>query len=447
MRPGRAAAVLGALAVGLVAVWVTASVALVRTERAAFRARAESAVRLLALQAASGDPAAAVRRSSRRGQDACWQPPAHVPVAGPAGCAWLQGPSGLPPGVPPAGTAVVVTARTGAGVAGLRVGADPLRADIATDRAETAAVEGLVLVVVAGLVLTLSRDPEVPALADLGRATSALASGDLGVRAAAVGSPAEQAVAADVNALADRLQVTVERQRTFVADAAHQLRNPLLALQLRLENLEPHVAEAGLASHRRLGEQVERLSRTLDELSALARDHEAAPEPQLVDVLAVVSERAQAWVPLAHRRRVVLRQRLPRAATVVARAGALEQALDVVLDNALKHAPGGSEVELLVVPSATHVEVRIEDRGPGLPAPARDTARARGWQADPGGSGSGLGLTIASLLLASSSGSLTLQERPGGGLRAVLRLPTPAPELSGPHRRRGAGTSAGWATD
>jgi signal transduction histidine kinase len=279
-------------------------------------------------------------------------------------------------------------------------------------------------------------------------ALGALAAGDLAARAPVDGDPSDRAIAMQANAVAERLQVTVERQRTFVADAAHQIRNPLLALQLRIENLEPHIAAGGRRGHERLVEDVGRLGRTLDDLVKFARAGEQDDQPQVIDVLRVVQERARGWVPVAYSRDIVLRQRLPESATALARPGALEQALDVLLDNALKHSPPGSEIALVVVPTATYVEVRVEDRGAGLPPGAGEQAAVRGWRHDPRASGSGLGLAIATLLLASSGGSLQLHDRiDGPGLSGVLRLPTPAPVVPDQHRPLWVTHAGDWRED
>jgi signal transduction histidine kinase len=345
---------------------------------------------------------------------------------------------------------VVVVADGVRGVLGLRIPAAPLTAQTATARSLVFGGGGALFLVLAGLLVYSAKHQDIT-IATTTVLLEALAGGDLSARASEVGTAEERRALAAGNAVAERLQVTVERQRTFLADAAHQLRNPLLALQLRLENLEPYVLAKGRRGYSRLTQDVERLGTTLDDLVAFARATETDGEPREVDVLAVVDERLRAWVSVAHSRKIVLRQRLPRVAVALARPGALEQALDVLVDNALKHAPQRSEVTVVVVPTATYVEVRVEDRGRGLPAGAQAAAAVRGWRRDPRAAGSGLGLAIATLLLSSSGGSLQLGDRlDGPGLSATLRLPTPAPTVDDellPAWTQGSQGSAGWRED
>ena len=331
---------------------------------------------------------------------------------------------------------------------GLRHPTDSLRSELVLSR--TLLLGGgtaVFLLVAAGLALSVGAREDVTLLA-VTRQLEALVAGDLATRGAETGHGRQRRTMAAANAVAERLQVTVERQRTFLADAAHQLRNPLVALQLRLENLEPYVTDKGGRAHARLTQDFLRLGTTLDDLVTFARATETDGGPRPVDVLRVVDERLRSWVPVAYSRKIVLRQRLPAAAVALARPGALEQAIDVLVDNALKHAPGRSEVTVVVVPTATYVEVRVEDRGRGMPAGAQAAAATRGWRHDPREAGNGLGLAIATLLVSSSGGSLQLRDRHDGvGLSAVVRLPTPAPVVSPELLPAGRRSAAGWHQD
>ncbi|MCW2606343.1 MAG: integral rane sensor signal transduction histidine kinase [Frankiales bacterium] len=324
---------------------------------------------------------------------------------------------------------------TSRGVLSLRSDRTPLEADRAQAEVEVYGAHVGLTLLLSIFVFTFGRRRDDEAVVAVARTLGALAEGDLAARAAVPPDGATAVLAARANAVADLLQVTVERQRTFLADAAHQLRNPLSALHLRAENLEAHIRPGGTRAHGRLLQDVRRLERTLDDLVVFARAGEREAETQVVDVLAIVRERLPGWLPKANARGLRIRQLLPDHAVALSRTGALDQALDVVLDNALTHAPPGTEVTVVVVPSATHVEVRVEDRGAGLSAEAQEQAAGRGWQGDPRDGGSGLGLAIAGLLLSSSGGRLELANRTRGrGLVAVLRLPTPAVELEVDHR-------------
>ena len=102
--------------------------------------------------------------------------------------------------------------------------------------------------------------------------------------------------------------------------------------------------------------------------------------------------------------------------------------LDNLLANALAVAPAGTAVTIGCAVADGWAELVVDDQGPGLPAADRERAFDRFWRAagTTPGEGSGLGLAIVRRLVEADSGSVRLTEAPGGGLRAVVRLP-PAP--------------------
>lgn len=434
MTPGRAATLLGVLAVCLLSLAGVAADRVARAEHSSFRDGTSAAAAALAAELVAGgeaeDAAALSATASRVGGAACvldlTSGAARADVPGEP-CDWLDRPTGRGSGLPAVDAELVSTVQVRGEVVGLRVPLTPVRAAVVEARTHLYAAAGLVLALTAALLVRSGSRRQDELVAAVTRQLGALVDGDLSARSGAPHAAPTHELARAADAVAERLQVTVEKQRTFLADAAHQLRNPLLAVQLRLENLEPQVTAAGLRSHGRLVEDVKRLGESLGQLVAVTRtQHEGAAHADEVDVLRVVDERLRAWIPVASTRHVTMRQRLPEAAVALARPGALEQTLDVLVDNALKHAPPGTEVSVVVVPGATSIEVVVEDRGPGLPPAAREQALQRGWQADHrSASGSGLGLAIASMLVSSSGGSLRLEDREGGGLRACVRLPTP----------------------
>lgn len=425
MSGGRVALLLAVLAGGLLVLLAVVSNTLTDRERSAFLARAQASASSLLLQQREAQPPTPALAP---GESACLRSEGQLrPVAGPGDCAWFTEDTrdALLPDY------AVAVARSDGSALALRRPTGVLTGRITTTRSLLFGGGVLLLGVLAGL-LHFGGTREDSALAATTVLLEALAAGDLSARAGDAGTAEQRRLLGAGNAVAERLQVTVERQRTFLADAAHQLRNPLLALQLRLENLEPFVSAKGARGHARLTQDVRRLGTTLDDLVTFARATENDGGPREVEVLAVVDERLRAWVAVAYARKIVLRQRLPELPVLaLARPGALEQALDVLVDNALKHAPTRSEVTVVVVPTPTYVEVRVEDRGRGLPPGAEADAAVRGWRQDPRAGGSGLGLAIATLLLSSSGGSLHLSDREDGpGMSAALRLPTPAPTVN-----------------
>lgn len=215
---------------------------------------------------------------------------------------------------------------------------------------------------------------------------------------------------------------------TVAAAAAHQVRGPLSSVRLRLELLEGRLSygadtSAGLEVRGVLRE-VERLSDVLEQvLTWGAVDHSTAPAEQ-VDVLGVTAARVDAWSALSGTRGIRLcLDGVAITGTQV--SGALEQALDVFVDNALHASPQGGEVLVTVQGTATLARVEVCDQGPGMTDEEISRACEPFWRGASGRvrKGTGLGLTIASALLAASGGRLELGRARTGGLRAIAVLP------------------------
>jgi signal transduction histidine kinase len=286
-----------------------------------------------------------------------------------------------------------------------------------------AGVAGVVLGVVAMVGFALARSTTRPMRA-LEQATTALARGDLAARAPTdQGPPEVRQLAAAFNDMAARLSRLLEAQRAFVADASHQLRTPLTALRLRLENLEATTPPAAAEDLQAAAAETARLGRLVDGLLALARVEAAPTRREVVDLAAVVADRQAAWAPLAAEQDVELTVHATSAAAVWAVPGALEQVLDNLLANALRVAPAGSRVELAIVQVGGWVELHVIDQGSGMPAEQRQRAFDRFWRAPSADrDGTGLGLAIVRQLLEASGDTAELRPNPGGGLDAVARL-------------------------
>jgi signal transduction histidine kinase len=254
---------------------------------------------------------------------------------------------------------------------------------------------------------------------------AALGHGDLSVRAAAAGPPEVRALASTFNEMAGRLEDLVGLQRRFVADASHQLRSPLTALRLRIENLELAADPGSAADVGAAAEEVARLSRIVDGLMALTSAEGLRPERAPVDVATVVSDRQAAWAALAEERGVLLR--VDEASTGNTRAwavpGHLEQILDNLLANAAEATPEGRSITMRLESADGRLALHVCDEGPGMSPPDRARAFDRLWQGSGNNGGSGLGLSIVRQLARSCGGDCELREAPGGGLDAIVDLP------------------------
>ncbi|MFJ1749072.1 sensor histidine kinase [Streptomyces sp. NPDC088116] len=298
-----------------------------------------------------------------------------------------------------------------------------------------------VLVVVALVGFALARWITRPVRA-LERATAQLANGSLAdLPPADLGPPELRRLAASFNRTATRLQRLLRAQRSFAAEASHQLKTPLAALRLRVETLEFDLdarAHAGLDA---AVAEIDRLTRMVQGLLALARMEDSATAPETVDLDEVLRDRAETWVGFAAEQHIRIEVAGPRAGRVRAIPGALEQIVDNLLANALQFAPPGSTITLTTASAHAHgdgdggqgkrpygdeealVEFHVIDQGPGMSEEQRGRAFDRFWRApDSTHEGSGLGLAIVQQLVHAGGGEISLRDAPEGGLDAAVQL-------------------------
>jgi signal transduction histidine kinase len=260
-------------------------------------------------------------------------------------------------------------------------------------------------------------------IAELDSAVHDISGGDYDARVPATDGPPElRRLATAFNEMVGTVSDVLERQRAFVSHASHQLRNPLTALRLRVEDLSEAVpGDEG----RTALQETERLSEVLDSLLAMASAEKGNFGAETVDADAVAADRVDAWQPLAAQQGVSLR-RVPalRPLKVSTVTTAVGQALDALIDNALKY--GATSVTVWVRPADEGVAVHVVDNGPGLSEEQRQKATERFWRAPTSQNtvGSGLGLPIVAVLVETSGGRLELRAAEPHGLEAVLWFPT-----------------------
>lgn len=307
-----------------------------------------------------------------------------------------------------------------------------------------AALAGAVLLLTGMVGALLARSLSEP-LARLESTVSQFGAGNLTVRAdTSLGPRQVRSLARQFNHMADRLAALVDAQNRFVADASHQLRSPLTALRLRLENL--HVGSTGDSGQEieAAGNEVQRLSRLVDGLLTLSRSEGAEPQRQPVDIASVIEDRCAAWSALADERQIDLQAPPPAGGRWLARLvpGDLDQMLDNLLANALDASPEHTRIRVEAVRRGhSQLELHVIDEGPGLNEQDRHRAFDRFWQG-PGANGghSGLGLAIVRQLAERNRATVELRPSRPNGLDAVIRVltteadnpgPTPRPHL--PH--------------
>ncbi len=303
-------------------------------------------------------------------------------------------------------------------------------------------VAGLtVLTAVAIVAVALARWISQP-IRELEQATAGLAAGALTQPApTSTGPPELRRLAATFNRTAQRLQKLIESQQSFTGHASHQLKTPLAALRLRLENLEPDVLPAGQANLSAAATEIDRLSAMIDGLLMMARLDEAAMEPEPTDLDRVIEDRVRHWEFTAARRRVRVRTAGTPVGVVWAVPGAIEQIIDNLVANALNVSPPKSTITVgrrfrPMSRAERHrapivVEMHVIDEGPGLRPAEAARAFDRFWRA-PGApkGGTGLGLALVAQLAEASGGRAVLLPAASGGVDAVVTFPAathPAP--------------------
>jgi signal transduction histidine kinase len=299
------------------------------------------------------------------------------------------------------------------------------------------AVGGAVFTVVAGLgAYGLARAALSP-VERLRRQVAAVSErgGAPGVGTQAVEVPSTRdelaALAGTMNELLGRQQRALARQRAFVADASHELRTPLAVLQGELEL----AARPGRGVHeltaavRNAGAEAERLARLTNDLLLLARSDEdqLSLRPERIDIRSLLGRSAELAGSRLTAAGLTCRVDVRPGTCADVDANRIRQAVDNLVDNALRFAPDGSVIVLAARAAGTDLDIEVSDDGPGFPASFLPHAFERFARPDSGRSrgdgGAGLGLAIVRAIAAAHGGVATAGNKPGGGAVVRLRLP------------------------
>lgn len=234
-----------------------------------------------------------------------------------------------------------------------------------------------------------------------------------------------------LNDLLRRLANTLDAQRQFVADAAHELRTPLAAVRLQAEIAQRATDEAertGTLEQLRAG--LLRASHLVEQLLAMAR-LDAAPASgsvESVDLLDLAKQAVAEFAPIADDRGLDLGLLPSAAAAVAGDPGELRTLLGNLVDNALRYTPEGGRVDVRVQQVGNEAVLTVSDTGPGIPAAERARVFDRFYRGTGViAPGSGLGLAIVKRIADRSRASIGLEDaEPGRGLRVTVRWPVAA---------------------
>jgi hypothetical protein len=294
-------------------------------------------------------------------------------------------------------------------------------------------IGGTAFVILAGIgAYWLARAALAP-VERLRREAAALSEDDTGATLRVPGTHDEiAALAGTMNELLLRLRGALARQRAFVADASHELRTPFAVLhgELELAGRPGRSKEELSAAVASAAQEASRLTRITDDLLLLAKGDENKLSLQLerTDVTSLLARSADRALARAEAAGVTCRIEAAVGLTAVADAGRLRQAVDNLVDNALRFAPPGTEVVIRAGIAAGFLVIEVSDSGPGFPAEFLPYAFERFRRPDQGrarsAGGAGLGLAIVHAIASAHGGTAVAANRPEGG--AAVRLEIPA---------------------
>jgi two-component system sensor histidine kinase BaeS len=267
-------------------------------------------------------------------------------------------------------------------------------------------------------------------LAQLARASRAVASGDLAQRSGLAGRSDEFGeVGRSFDEMAAELQRSDEERRRFIQDAVHELRTPLTAIEGTAGAIEEGVFKPEPRQIRKIREQTRLLGRIVEDLRTigLAEAGELPLEHRRVDLASLAKAGVAAFEARAGAEGIELIADVEPGCVVDADEDRLRQALAALTDNALRHTPRGGRVRVVGRRQARNARIAVEDSGPGIAAEDLPRVFDRFYQADRARDRrtgtSGLGLSIARALVEAHGGRTGAENRPEGGARVWMELP------------------------
>jgi heavy metal sensor kinase len=300
------------------------------------------------------------------------------------------------------------------------------------DRLRTFSFEALIVLFFSSLVVGWIIAGRV--LAPIGRITAVareIQATDLSRRIRLQGPNDELKQLADTfDAMLARIDAAFAAQQQFLADASHELRNPLAIIRtnadLALSDPDPQqedLRQAVVVVKR----ASERMARLVDDLLALARREAPTFAIEPVDLGRAASEASDEFLAPAEARGIVLDRAVAPGVVIMGDSDALKRAIANLLENAVRLAPASSRIRLAVGSERNLAWVAVSDEGPGIAPENQSKVFDRFWRADKGRSradgGTGLGLSIVRQIAQTHGGDVQLQSRVGVGSTFTIWLP------------------------
>ncbi len=280
-------------------------------------------------------------------------------------------------------------------------------------------IAGLVALLLAGLLVRQITHP----LASLIQASRSIAAGDLQIRVRVQSHDELGDLAATFNQMASTLETQETLRRNLIADVAHELRTPLAGIQGTVEAFQDGIFASTAENFAIIHEEVMLLNRLVEDLRTLANAEAGKLSLDLMptDLVALVQRQVTTFQYKARERGVTLT--MTAAQTIIPIAGdaqRLEQVLNNLLDNALRHTAADGAILVRLVNVKNGVQITVTDNGEGIPATALSSLFERFYRVDPIHNqqigGSGLGLAIARQLVEAHGGQIWVTSPPPGSV-------------------------------
>ncbi|WP_324039626.1 ATP-binding protein [Aeromonas dhakensis] len=233
----------------------------------------------------------------------------------------------------------------------------------------------------------------------------------------------------EINRLMHALADTIEREKQFTNEAAHELRTPLAVLRIHSENaLAAEDAESRQHSLQKMLLALDRSDRLLRQLLTQARiDNQQGLELSELNLNQLLQGTLATLAPIALKKDQQLSLEGTEQLTVMGQATLLELMFSNLIDNALRYTQAQGEIVVEACQEGHRVRVDIRDNGPGIPTAALSRLCERFFRVNPQqGDGVGLGMAIVSRIAQLHGADLDIHNRPQGGLEVSVLLPAPA---------------------
>ncbi len=274
-------------------------------------------------------------------------------------------------------------------------------------------------------------------LSSLMTAADAVAGGDLSVRVPAQGRGEFNQLMTSFNRMVEELELADQRRRNLTADVAHELRTPLQVIQGNLEGILDGVYAATPEHIEATLDETRQLARLVEDLRVLSQAEagQLTMTWESVNVAELIADAATSFGGQAEAAGIALLTEAdgaPADLTVPTDYGRLDQILNNLLANALRHTPAGGTVTVRATPSNGGVRLVVSDTGEGIPSDLLPRLGDRFLRVDEGRAratgGAGLGLAIARQLVEAHGGEIEVSSEVGKGTVFTIALPGTQPE-------------------